>query len=135
MASKTNIPLEAFQSLGAILQVAEWSESQIGFKAVRFFSITALLDKQRRGGHAHKECFQFLISTNGKIQVETRSGPSLSVVASALTPGNFGLLVPPLTWVDLSFPQRGDSLVVLASHPFDEDDYIRDFAAFRSQVK
>lgn len=42
-----------------------------------------------------------------------------------------GLHVPPLVWADLRRFTPGTVLLVLASHPYDEADYVRSMPEFR----
>jgi hypothetical protein len=41
-----------------------------------------------------------------------------------------GLLIPPMTWRDLDSFSRGAICLVLASDPYEEADYIRDYEEF-----
>ena len=43
---------------------------------------------------------------------------------------NQGLLIPPLTWRDLDNFSTGAICLVLASDPYEEADYIRDYDEF-----
>jgi hypothetical protein len=43
--------------------------------------------------------------------------------------------VPRRAWLDLNFPLPGATCLVLASQPFDEDDYIRDRDSFSALLQ
>jgi hypothetical protein len=43
---------------------------------------------------------------------------------------NQGLLIPPMTWRDLDRFSPGAICLVLASNPYEEADYIRDYEEF-----
>ena len=61
----------------------------------------------------------------------------LTVVGCVLSWFLLGLHVPPQLWCDLTDFSGGAVVVVLASHPYEEADYIRDhddFLAFRGSV-
>jgi len=45
---------------------------------------------------------------------------------------NQGLLIPPMTWRDLDRFSQGAICLVLASEPYEEADYIRDYDEFVS---
>jgi hypothetical protein len=46
----------------------------------------------------------------------------------------FGLYMPPLTW-GVQYKYTSDAVVlVFASHPYDADDYIRDYGLFLAEV-
>jgi UDP-2-acetamido-3-amino-2,3-dideoxy-glucuronate N-acetyltransferase len=46
-----------------------------------------------------------------------------------------GIYMPPMTW-GTQFDYSADAaLLVLASHPYDPDDYIRDYDVFRDALR
>ena len=47
----------------------------------------------------------------------------------------FGLYVPPMTWRDLDNFSSGAVCMVLASEPYDEKDYFREYKDFIREVK
>lgn len=93
------------------------------FQVKRLFTICVNSNRFSRGGHAHKVCWQALIPTDSSIEVEVTNLQGTSNFF--LGPGQC-LVVPPLTWLTVNFSRENSSIVVLASHEYDEDDYIRD---------
>lgn len=81
-----------------------------------------------RGGHAHKECQTMLIAVNGSFTVSLDDGRSRR--SFLLNHPYEGLLVPTGVWSTLDDFSSGAVCLALASHPFDEADYIRDYADF-----
>lgn len=81
-----------------------------------------------RGAHAHKECWQFIIAASGALEVFLSDGKEEQVVT--LNRPYQGLLVPPGIWAHEREFTTGALCLVLASHDYDEDDYIRQFDAF-----
>lgn len=82
----------------------------------------------RRGNHAHRELREVLIPVAGAVSVrlENRSG----TVTHRMVRPNQGLLIEPMTWIEL-YDFTPDAVVLfLASHAYDEADNIRDRAAF-----
>jgi dTDP-4-dehydrorhamnose 3,5-epimerase-like enzyme len=87
-----------------------------------------------RGEHAHRECHQFLLCVHGQVSVEVRGS---TIEKTWLSEPSMGLYVPPMHWVSLDDFGDDSVLLVLASHPYDANDYIRDleeFEALRSSV-
>lgn len=77
-----------------------------------------------RGGHAHRTCHQVLIASAGRVRVELdETAGTREVTLSSPTQG---LFVPALIWAKQTYIDDGSELVVLASHPYDVNDYIDD---------
>jgi dTDP-3-amino-3,4,6-trideoxy-alpha-D-glucose transaminase len=94
----------------------------------RFYFITGVPAGGRRGGHAHREQHEHLICLRGSVTVLVEAGGRSDAIALA-TEGRT-LYLPPGYWRDLVDFSADALLAVLASHPFDEDDYIRDIDEF-----
>lgn len=78
-----------------------------------------------RGAHAHKECHQFLIAASGSFEVVLDDGVNKRTVL--LNRPFWGLHVPPGIWASEQGFSSGSICLVLASHGYDADDYIRDY--------
>lgn len=78
-----------------------------------------------RGAHAHKECHQFIIAASGAFEVVLDDGVNKRTVL--LNRPFWGLHVPPGIWASEQGFSSGSICLVLASHGFDADDYIRDY--------
>jgi dTDP-4-dehydrorhamnose 3,5-epimerase-like enzyme len=98
------------------------------FFPVRAFVIYDTATGTSRGHHAHRTCTQALNATHGSVDVFITDGESearyLLNHPSAL------LVVPPGHWIDLLSFSPQASLLVLADQPYDEADYVRNFADF-----
>lgn len=81
-----------------------------------------------RGGHAHKELYQFLIPVSGSFDVILNDGKSNARIT--LNKPDKGLLIVPGIWRELENFSSGSVCVVLASEEYQENDYIRDFKDF-----
>ena len=106
--------------------------SQCPFTPKRLFLVHGVPNKSVRGEHAHHTCHQFLIAASGSIAVSVDDGKNRgSVVLNS--PGQ-GLYIPPLTWGS-QYQFSGDAvLIVLASHEYDDADYIRDYSKYLEVV-
>ena len=78
-----------------------------------------------RGAHAHKECHQFLIAASGSFEVVLDDGTNKRTVL--LNRPFWGLHVPPGIWASEQGFSSGSICLVLASHDYDADDYIRNY--------
>lgn len=85
-----------------------------------------------RGAHAHKECHQFIIAASGAFEVVLDDGVNKRTVQ--LNRPFWGLHVPPGIWASEQGFSSGSICLVLASHGYSEDDYIRDYDDFLKYV-
>ena len=81
-----------------------------------------------RGGHAHKLCKEVLIALSGSFHVTVDNGEEQKAVL--LNHPYQGLLIDTDVWRTLDDFSSGAVCLVLASEPFDEDDYIREYDDF-----
>ena len=86
-----------------------------------------------RGAHAHKECHQFIIAASGSFEVVLDDGTNKRTVT--LNRPFWGLHVPPGIWASEQGFSSGSICLVLASHGYSEDDYIRNYDDFLKYVK
>jgi len=81
-----------------------------------------------RGGHAHKELQQFIVAASGAFDVLIDDGINKKVVH--LDRPYIGLHLVPGIWRELLDFSSGSVCLVLASHVYDEKDYIREYSEF-----
>ena len=89
---------------------------------------------ERRGGHAHKECVEFIIAVSGSFTVTLDDGKGNCKDFHLNHPWE-GLLVPTGIWRTLEDFSSGAVCLVLASELFDEDDYLYEYDEFLEYVK
>ena len=100
------------------------------FVPQRYFVVFDVPSRHVRGEHAHRECAQFLTCLAGSLAVHLDDGERRAEVELD-SPGR-GLLIPPMVWAS-QFRYSADAvLLVLASHPYRADDYLRDYEDFLS---
>lgn len=98
------------------------------FVPARYFVVFGVPSRHVRGEHAHRECAQFLTCLAGSLTVHLDDGERRAEVQ--LDRPSRGLLIPPMVWAS-QFQYSPDAvLLVLASHPYREDDYIRNYEEF-----
>jgi hypothetical protein len=98
------------------------------FEVKRIFYIYDIPSGEDRGAHAHKECHQLLIAVTGAFEVEVFDGKQKS--RFLLNQPDRGLHVPPCIWASEVNFSGGGICLVLASHEYDEADYIRDYQEY-----
>lgn len=106
------------------------NQKEIPFDVKRVFYLYDIPGGESRGAHAHKECWQFLISASGSFQVLADDGKEKNTFF--LNRPYRGLLIPPGIWAsELDF-SSGAVCLVLASHTYQAEDYIRNYDDFLS---
>ncbi len=104
------------------------NNDNIPFEVKRVFYIYDIPGGEDRGAHAHKDCHQFLVAVSGSFEVEMDDGINKRTVT--LNRPYYGLHIPPGIWAAEKGFSSGSVCLVLASHTFDEKDYIRDYPNF-----
>lgn len=104
-------------------------KSTIPFKIKRVYYLYDVPSNAYRGGHAHKEQQELLIALSGSFEVKLNDGKNSK--SFMLNKPNKGLLIPTGIWRELENFSSGSVCLVLASDEFSEEDYIRDFKAFK----
>jgi UDP-2-acetamido-3-amino-2,3-dideoxy-glucuronate N-acetyltransferase len=98
------------------------------FLPQRFFTIFGVPSTDVRGAHAHRICQQLLVCVQGSVRTVVDDGTHRQEFV--LDRPDFGLHVMPMIW-GTQYRYSSDAvLLVLASHPYDADDYIRDHEQF-----
>lgn len=106
---------------------------EIPFNIKRIFYLYDIPGGESRGAHAHKECHQFLIATSGSFEVQMDDGKVKKTVM--LNQPYRALHIPPGIWASEVNFSSGAICLVLASHTFDETDYIRNYSKFLGYSK
>ena len=85
-----------------------------------------------RGGHAHRTLHQLLVAVAGSFDVVIDDGTARQRVQ--LNRPYVGLHIAPMVWREIDNFSSGSVCLVLASSPYNENDYIRDYALFREEL-
>ncbi|SVA96202.1 uncharacterized protein METZ01_LOCUS149056 [marine metagenome] len=101
------------------------------FHISRVFNVRADKDSIR-GQHAHSECTQLLVCTNGSIEVSCDDGETQSI--HILNKPYMGLLILPGVWVEQKYLENSSILTVLCDQPFNEEEYIRNYDEFKNYL-
>lgn len=112
------------------LTVAE--DSNLPFEIHRAYWVYDVPGGESRGGHAHKRLWQMLVATSGSFTVTLDDGSRRQTFL--LNHPWQGLIIRNNTWRTLDDFSSGAVCLVLASEPYDEADYIRDYDDFLKYV-
>jgi hypothetical protein len=104
----------------------------VPFEIKRVFYLYDVPGGSSRAGHALRTCEQFILSLSGSFEVLLDDGQEKT--RFHLNRSYYGLYVSPLTWRELENFSSNAVCLVLASEPYDEAGYFRDYEQFRAAV-
>ncbi|MGC3976984.1 MAG: FdtA/QdtA family cupin domain-containing protein [Paludibacteraceae bacterium] len=100
----------------------------VPFDTQRVYYLYDIPGGESRGGHAHKELNQLIVAASGSFSVTLDDG---NVKRTFMLNRPYqGLLIVPGIWRELDDFSSGSVCLVLASHKYDEPDYIRSYEDF-----
>lgn len=101
------------------------NNKQIPFDIQRVYYLYDVPGGAERGGHAHKELEQLIIASSGSFDVVLNDGEQQK--RFHLNRPYFGLYICPYIWRELDNFSSGSVCTVLASRPYEEEDYFREY--------
>jgi UDP-2-acetamido-3-amino-2,3-dideoxy-glucuronate N-acetyltransferase len=113
------------------LTVGEFGQP-LPFIPKRYFITFDIPCFSTRGEHAHFTCHQYLTCVRGSCTVLVDDGCEKEEFV--LDRPTLGIYVPPMIWSAEYGHSFDSTLMVFASHHYDADDYIRDYADFLRQA-
>jgi hypothetical protein len=112
---------------GSITAINELRELPFPIKRIYFlYDVPSGVD---RGGHAHKELQQLIIAVSGSFDLIVDDGKKK--LTFNLNRPSVGVLMPSGLWRELLNFSSGSICLVLASHEYDENDYVREYEQFK----
>ncbi len=117
-----------FADLRGRLSSGDLPSDGVPFAPQRWFFVYDVPSREVRGEHAHKACDQFLICVSGQVMVAVDDGENRAEVL--LDSPTLGIYIPAGIWASQFRYDSHAVLLVLASLPYDPDDYIRDYDEF-----
>lgn len=108
------------------------SGRQIPFQINRVYYLYDVPGGAERGGHAHKELNQLIVSMSGSFDVVLNDGTKSA--RFHLNRPYYGLFICPMIWRELDNFSSGSVCMVLASNFYDESDYYRDYNQYRKAI-
>lgn len=109
------------------------SRRHVPFDIARVYYLYNVPVDAERGGHAHLELQQVLFALSGSFRVSVDDGFETS--QHWLRDPRKGLLIDRMIWREMDSFSQGAVCMVLASHPYDEADYIREHRTFLEKVR
>ena len=113
------------------ISVGENVQEPMPFAIQRVFWTYFTPESILRGRHAHLRTEQVLIAVAGRITVTTEMADG-DIQIFRLEDPFVGLYIPPCAWHTMQYSHTAVQLV-LASQPYADADYIRDYEVFRRQ--
>jgi dTDP-4-dehydrorhamnose 3,5-epimerase-like enzyme len=102
---------------------------ELGLPPIRRIAlITEVPAGSARGGHAHKTQNEYLVCISGSVDVRLESRGAIALIP--LRAVGKVLYLPAGYWRDLINFAPSSVLALLATEPFDQDDYLQDYAEF-----
>lgn len=105
---------------------------QLPFAPVRYFLVYGVPTREVRGEHAHHKLHELVTCVHGECAVTVDDGYTRAEVV--LDRPDVALHLPPKVWRCHYNYSRDAVLLSFCSEPYDGDDYIRSYAAFRHEV-
>ena len=105
---------------------------ELPFDVKRIFYLYDIPGGESRGAHAHKECHQFVVASSGSFEVLLDDGNTRRIVQ--LNRPYHGLYIPPMIWASEINFSSGAICLVLASHVYNEKDYIREYEDYKKLI-
>lgn len=121
-----------FSDLRGKLTAGELPDEEVPFEPHRWFLVYGVPSREVRGEHAHRVCHQFLICVSGQVSVAVDDGERRSEVV--LDDPTVGIYIPPRVWASQYGYDDDAVLLALASHPYDPDDYVREYEVFLEEA-
>lgn len=100
----------------------------VPFKIERTYWIYDVPGGEKRGGHAYKECQEFIVALSGSFDVVLDNGKEKETFH--LNRSYYGLYVPNGIWREMENFSTNSFALVLASTKYNASDYIRDYDYF-----
>jgi oxalate decarboxylase/phosphoglucose isomerase-like protein (cupin superfamily) len=104
------------------------AERHIPFNIARSYWIYDVPGGESRGSHAYKRLEECIVALSGSFEVFLDDGTAQKVIT--LNHAYFGLYVPKMIWRRMQNFSTNAVAFVLASLPYDESDYLRDYEEF-----
>lgn len=107
--------------------------NHIPFDIRRVYYLYNVPVDSERGGHAHRELEQIVFALSGSFRMKIDDGETKSEYW--LRDPCKGLHISRMIWREMDCFSQGAVCMVLASHPYDEADYFRDYNEFLDNLR
>ena len=100
----------------------------IPFKIERVYWIYDVPGGEKRGGHAYKQNQEFIVALSGSFDVLLDNGKEKEIFS--LNRSYYGLYIPKGIWRQMENFSTNSLALILASTPYNIDDYIYSYRSF-----
>ena len=100
----------------------------VPFNVKRVYYLYDVPSGEQRGGHAHYELEQYIVAASGSFDVILDDGVNRRSIS--LNRPNLALHIVPGLWRSLDNFSSGSICMVLASHVYNEADYLRNYVKY-----
>ncbi len=107
-------------------------ENHIPFPIRRVYYLYNVPVDAERGGHAHHDLEQVVFALSGSFRIKIDNGSTKTEYW--LNNPQKGLYINKLIWREMDSFSQGAVCMVLASRPYDESDYLREYDDFISTI-
>lgn len=107
--------------------------NHVPFEIKRIYYIYNVPVDSLRGGHAHRDLEQVVFALSGSFRMTVDDGRKRQEYY--LRNPRKGIYMSRLVWREMDQFSQGAVCMVLASHAFDETDYLRDYDEFLAVVR
>lgn len=121
------LPLCKIHNRAGNITIVE-GQKNIPFDVRRIYYLYDIPGGEDRGGHAHKLLYQLIVAASGSFSVLLDDGQNKKI--ATLNRPDYGLMVVPGIWRELFEFSSGAICLVLASHKYDNNDYLRNYGQF-----
>jgi hypothetical protein len=105
----------------------------VPFDIARVYYLYNVPVDSERGGHAHRQLEQVIFALSGSFRVKVNDGHEQAEYW--LRDPRRGLYISRLVWREMDSFSQGAVCMVLASHPYDESDYYRNYEDFVREAR
>lgn len=104
------------------------SGRHVPFRIERVYYLYDVPGGAERGGHAHRNLHQFIVAMSGSFDVKIDDGSRKATYH--LNRSYSGLYLCPMIWREIDNFSSASVCMVVASAPYEESDYVRDYDEF-----
>lgn len=106
---------------------------RLPFAIARTYWIYDVPGGEKRGGHAYRLNRELIVALSGSFDVTVDDGSQKR--SFRLSRSYYGLFVPAGMWREMSDFSTNSVALVLASEPYDRNDYIENYRKFKAYVR
>lgn len=107
--------------------------NHVPFDIARVYYLYNVPVDAERGGHAHRDLEQVIFALSGSFRIKLDDGENQAEYW--LRDPRKGLYINRMIWREIDAFSQGAVCMVLASHPYDESDYFRDYNEFKVALR